>query len=337
MRHHWFAILCALLFLQSFGGGGDPGSFLSGVPIIGSLLSGLFGLFGGGLEDAVKKFADWTVRAASFLASAVKNVIEFFKKLAGSVANILGHIWTGFFKKIFTALLHGIQDVHKFLEAKLRPIIDYLKKIRAFYDRWYKQYMRPILNMMQNIRKGLQILKLFHVKFAQDLDKRIAGIEAQLTNTFLTVRGIFNSLIDFTNAIADPLRLLRHPTVVLSLRRAFNGSLRLFTGRPPGYFFPSPRARAGPGLGPVAHGFLASDPGDNPPASSYLQGDDGLGTFDGFAPGVTPQATDVDGAQPLDYFDDSLYDIPTCSDLASCLQAAFEHARDKQVISGATD
>src|SRR5437764_11983874 len=105
--------------------------------------------------------------------------------------------------------------------------------------------------------------------------------------------------------------------------------VRMLTGRPPGYFFPSPRSGSRGGIGHVKANFNPHDPTQNPPASAYLPGDDGLGNFQGFLAGQVPSDGAVDDVDMLDYFDDSLWPEPTCNDIVSCIvkQRELELAR----------
>lgn len=266
------------------------------------------------------------VQVFVFIWTTLVNVFNFLYKIGTSVGKFFTHIWTGFFKKIFTSVLSAINKAHLWLEAHLRPIIDFLKKARAYYDRIFRLYLKPILDLLQKVRKFLAVLRFLHISWAQALDRRISQIESYVSRLFLDVRAIFNGLIDVLNSIADPMRLIRHPTLVLSLRRVFLSSVRVFTGRPPGYFFPSPRKGARLGTGPIAGGFLPADPTLNPAASSYLPGDDGLNGFNGFLQGEVPDDGVVDELEMLDYFNDDLWPEPLCTDVASCL------AERRQVI-----
>lgn len=264
------------------------------------------------------------VAVFEFLYTLLAAVFNFLWALLVKVGDFFKTLWTGFFKKIFQGFFHAILKVHDWLEAKLGPVIRFLQKMRAYIDRWYRLYIKPILNMIQSVRKFLEILRLFGIKWAAALDARLAQVENDINQVFATVRGIINGFIDILNAIADPMGLLRRPTLILSLRRTFNALVRLHTGLPPAYFFPSPRSTAAVGLGRLPLNFNAADPAMNPPASYYLSQDDGLGSFNGFLAGEVPDDSEIDDADPLDAFDPTLYPAPDCIDAAACMQQAWQ-------------
>src|SRR5438445_10214449 len=92
-------------------------------------------------------------KVATALWSALKKVFEFLYGLIKPIVKLLQHIWDGFFKKIFTSFFRGILKLHDWLEAKLGPVIKFLQKVRTWYDRFYKQWVRPVLNTIQHIRR----------------------------------------------------------------------------------------------------------------------------------------------------------------------------------------
>jgi hypothetical protein len=253
-------------------------------------------------------------------AAVFKYAWGFLKK----AATIFRSLWDGFFKKIWNAVLKAIQKAHAWLEAKLGPIIRFLKRVRAFYDRWFRAYIKPLLTFLQRIRKVIAVLRLLHIHILDGLDKQIAKIENKITQAVLTIRSVLNNLIDLMTLLADPMQILRRPTLVYSIRRIALGLVKVFTGLPPGFFIPSPKKTAAKGTGFLPLNFNNGDPIYNPPASSFM-GNDGLpGDFSGFTPGIEPDDTAIDSLLKLEYFDDELYDDPACIDTATCMEEAFK-------------
>lgn len=263
------------------------------------------------------------VQVANFLWSVLLKSFNFAWSFLKKAATLFRTIWDGFFKKIWNAVLKAIQKAHAWLEAKLAPILNFLKRLRQMYDRWFRAYIKPLLTFLQRIRKVIAILRMLHIHILDGLDKQIAKIESKISQAVLTMRGILNNLIDLVNIIADPMQILRRPTLVYSIRRIALSLVKVFTGLPPGYFFPSPRKSAPKGTGFLPINFNNGDPIYDPPASSYL-GNDGLpGGFSGFTAGIEPDDSAVNDLAMLDYFDGELYDDPACSDPAGCFAEAF--------------
>lgn len=241
-------------------------------------------------------------KIASALWNAIKAVFNFLYGLLKPLIKFLQHIWDGFFKKIFTSFFRGVLRLHDWLEAKLGPVIKFLKRVRDWYDRFYKKWVRPVLNTIQHIRRVLLILRALHIKWATALDKRLFDIETKIAGVFLTIRAHLNGVIDLLNVIIDPAKILKHPTIIISVRRSIPGIFRVVTGLPMGYFLPSSLVGATPDERPIACGqtpqkiaaLLESPVPDavEVPGLSLL----GPDSPDGYT------QEDLSGIEPLDYF-----------------------------------
>lgn len=290
-------------------------------------LSGLANDLGGAaasLWAAIQFLFGLIVAVFQYLYKLVAAVFSFFLDLLKKVSTFLHTLWDHFFKRIFVDVMNAIRKLHSWLELHLGPFIKWLQQARAYLDRIFRLYIKPMLNLIQHVRQYLQILRLLGVKWAGALDAKLGQLEGKIAGIFLQVRAILTGFIDIANAIADPLSLLRRPTLVLSIRRTIPALVKVVTGLPLGYFLPSPHKNAPPGLGFMPLNFNPSDPNQNPPASSYFQFDDGLGPFQGFASGTVPPDSAVDDLTILDYFDDGLYGPPPCDDLVSCIEQMLQ-------------
>jgi hypothetical protein len=276
---------------------------------------------GAALEQVFAYLFKLIVQVFQFLWTALVDVFNFFWKIVGSIGKFLSHIWTNFFKAIWGKVLKYLQIAHRWLEAKLGPILRFLQKVRAALDRYYRLWIKPFMELLQKLRAIVLVMRLLHISFAKQLDALILRIEQQISHSFLTIRGIFTSLINVVNAVIDAPLLLRKPIMILSLRRTFYSLVRAFTGLPVSYFFPSRRSGAPRGLSPPPPGHSFLEDAYNPPASYYLGLDGGLGDFNGFDPTVTPDDSFADVVKPLDYFQEAEEVIPACTNAASCLEA----------------
>lgn len=273
------------------------------------------------------------VQVFQFLWTVLVDVFNFFWSILQAVGKFLSHIWTNFFKAIWSKALKYLQIAHRWLEAKLGPILRYLKRVRDFYDRWYKMYLKPLLQMLQKIRQVLLIMRMMHIGFAKQLDALVLRIEQQLTHQFLTMRGIFTSLINVVSAVIDAPLLLRKPIMILSLRRTFYSVVRAFTGLPVSYFFPSHAKGAPRGLAPPPPGHSFLEDAYNPPADYYLGLDGGLGDFQGFDPTEIPADSFANVVKPLDYISEAEERVPVCTSIADCLRKQVEYAATTRFVN----
>lgn len=286
------------------------------------------------LWQAVVFLFNLIVSVATFLLKLILAIANFFLALAKKVSTFFHAIWDGFFKRIFGDLFNVLRKLHHWLELHLGPIIKAIRVYRAYLDRMFRLYIKPFLNLIQHVRQFLGVLRLLGVKWAAALDAKLGKVEADIAGLFLQLRGILTNTLDILNALADPLNLFRRPTAVLSIRRIIPALVRVVTGLPIGFFFPSRRRGVGTGLGFLPDNFDATDPSMNPPASSYFQGDDGLGAFSGFTSGALPDDGAVNDLDMLDYFADDLYPDPNCDDPVACAERAWAFQLQTPIATG---
>jgi len=286
-------------------------------------VTGLFQNLAAYLLQLVQWMWSVLVQVANFLWNVLLTVFKYAWTFLKKVASLFRSFWENFIKKIWNAVLHAIQKAQAWLEAKLAPILKFLQKVRALYDRWFRHYIRPLLIFLQRVRRIISILRLLHIHIFDGLDKALAKIEGKIQQAVLTIRGVLNNLIDIVNLIADPMQIIRRPQMIYAFRRCALSLFKVFTGLPPGYFLPSPRKSAPKGAGFLPFNFTSGDPTYNPIASSFLGNDGFPDGFSGFLPGVEPDDSAVNDLQLLDYFDESLYSEPICIDTATCLQDAM--------------
>ena len=197
----------------------------------GGALSSLESLF-----QTILQFVTQVAQAIYSVLTAVANVLLTALKAIGSWIET---VWNKFFKGIFNRIFNVLLKAHDWLEAHLGPILRFLEKLRALLDRIYYKYIQPFLNLIQHIRRFLLILKLLHIKWAQQLDAKLLSIETQVAQGFLKVRGTLGQLIDVVNLIIDPSVLIRKPHIIVSIRRSIPGIFRALTGTPIGFWLPS--------------------------------------------------------------------------------------------------
>lgn len=288
-------------------------------------LSGAFGGISQFLADVLQfliALVNVIMQVLVFIWNGLLSVFQWALKTLKSIGTFFSHLWENFFKNIFTKVLQAIRTAHQWLEAHLRPVINFLKKVRAIVDRIYKLYIKPYLQFLQKLRRWLQILKLLHIKWAEALDRRLARTEAEISRGFLLVRGTLNDLINFVNAVADPARLSRMVMVSIAGRRTAGAVIRAVTGLPLGFFFPHTGKGALPFEKPVFRASQLQDPATNPPASQILAGLLPLPVSGFDSPDPTPDDAELDSLETSPYFGE-LGDALLAGDLAYAAMEDF--------------
>lgn len=263
---------------------------------MGNIIGSIFGFFG---------------NLGGFFG-ALSTLLDALGQLAKKLLGLLQHIWQFIVKKIIGGILSAIASLSAWIEGKLQPLLTFLKNLRNILARYYNTYLRPFMLYLQRVRQFLSILAALHIKIAQRLDTFLGNLQAKILKGFYTVTGAINTLTQILLALQDPQYLIRHPVLIISIRRQIPALIAAVTGRPPGYWFPSPKGAKGGNFAPVGPDFNWRDPAQNPPASSYLSNDGLPNDLSGMVDCYEYTATSVDEVAPLDYFNDDLYAPPQC-------------------------
>ncbi len=273
---------------------------------LGGLLGGLGGV-GADVWQAIQWLASMIVQGLQFLWSVLVTVANFFWSLFQKLGHFLSHLWNNFFKRIFTGTLHWMGQAFNFIRKYAQLVMKYIHRVQQFLDRYYKQYIRPQLIMMQRIRQVLGVFRLLHIHTFDKLDKYLQHAESQLIETFLFIRGYVNLVAGFVNQLASPLGILKLVLFGAAGPRQSAAMVRILTGLPIGWFFPNYHKNALPWEKPVTSSKQLLDPSTNPTPSQLLgpvQFQDVGSSFTDASP--IPTDAELDSAAPGYMYDDAL-------------------------------
>lgn len=279
---------------------------------LGNVLGGA-----GGISATLSAVFNFLLNAMLNLFTTLWNtlvdVFNFFQGILGKAANLFRYIWDNFFKRVFNGLFSAVMKAHDWLESKLGPILRFLQKMRAFIDNVMNKYVKPIMNIIQRMRQFLTVLKLFHVKFAEKLDARLLQIEVKMAAVFIEARQILNGIIDAVNLVIDPTKLLKHPILIISIRRSLPALVRSVTGLPLSFFVGSSnQLAAGSSVTLPASGLCGGNDVDIPP-SKLMNDFEGIPIFGFVSDNTEPSPDDVDSLEPVGMFAVASNEIGDCA------------------------
>jgi hypothetical protein len=183
-----------------------------------------FGFDFGDLTDALAGFFEdiiglligliqfiWSVLvfAFNYLFAGMNFLANFTGTLMEDISHAWEWIWQTVIMATLTKLIGLINRLRAWLKNVLQPIIDFLKKLRAWYDKLFNTYVKPFLNLLQHIRQFLRILRLLGVKWAARLDADLAYIEQKIVQVYTYLRSQLNMVITYLDLIVDPSGILR--------------------------------------------------------------------------------------------------------------------------------
>lgn len=299
-------------------------------------LAGAFGGLSSFLNSIVQfliSLVNILVQVLNAIVQALRTVFAWALTALKSLGRFLKHVWDVGIKGVLSKLVSWVRTAQKWLEDHLRPLLQFLQKMRAYLDRIYRMYIRPYLLFLQRLRRWLALLKLLHLKFAAQLDARILKTERALSGNFLRVRTVLNDIIGLVNAVSHAGRLSRMVAVAIFGRRTAAAAVRAVTGLPIGFFFPNPSKSALPFEKPVTRSSQLDSPVTNPSVASLLGGlldlpDSGFTDTD-----PTPGDAELDAIETVPYFDqfrDAMLAAELFDDLTPDLHVSILEAVQQQ-------
>jgi hypothetical protein len=194
------------------------------------------------LLGIVSAIISWISAVISFLLMFFQYVVEILYAYIVAVVQFLiagFRILLSFLKSAVLDLLHGNfralwDDWVKFrdaLRAWLKPLRDALALQQRLWRLVYGQFIAPVLQFIQDLRKILVVFRLFHFHWATVLDNYLAGIEAKIIGAWSSVMRAINRHADLLMLLSDPLGFLRIVPLLHSVALAAEDIFRLFTHR----------------------------------------------------------------------------------------------------------
>lgn len=190
----------------------------SGIPIIGPILNLLGSLFGGAsqVQDLARgvsqvEKAAWanTFNLATWSFGLFGGILGTLGGLLKHLGELLRHVLVdlifGHLRRILEAIKNWITNLRNWIRAHVAV----LRQIQRNLDRARSLYMRKIIDIVQRIRKILVPFRLLHLRFARDLDARLAGFEGDLGKKWANLIRHQNAVLGVLDTIVDPRGLVR--------------------------------------------------------------------------------------------------------------------------------
>ena len=208
MLRHWYLWLPFLVGQFGFDFGG-PGTFLGDVLafIEGEIVAALSFLF------------NLIVAVFNYLLAVAEFIFKFFLTLAQDIKNAFKWLWENVVKAGLTKLISVFVRVQAWLAKYVNKVTGWLIRLRKWYDQYFNQFVKPVLNAIRHLRQTLQIFRLLGFKWAARLDARLATIENRIVAAYELLRVNLNKAVSWLQLISDPFGLLRRNPVLGAIIR----------------------------------------------------------------------------------------------------------------------
>ncbi len=195
-----------LIFLQAF----DPLDFFGGIQDFFSGLSNF-------LNSLFRSLFNVLRAVSIFLWSAIVGVAKVLVATIRVLVRGFAHMINDIIHGRFADLLEDYRELKKNLHDILDPVIKVLKRYRDLYRRSVLASLRRFLNLIHGVRRILVIFRIFHLKFAERLDRWLVKQESRVIQRDLRLLQGLNTAITWLQLLTDPGQFIRQVPMLRSI------------------------------------------------------------------------------------------------------------------------
>ena len=178
-----------------------------------SFVAGLFGNQGLNIWNGVSGTAD-----QSF--SSLNNSFLALGEAAAKIKDVFKSIWDDVILVMLKKLLEAYQKLRELLQRIFGPVVRFLQRLRALYDSYFNKFVKPMLNIIRQVRRVLQVFRLLGFKWAARLDARLADVENKIIKAYELIRQNLNQVTSWLQLVIDPTFILRRNPLFAAIIRS---------------------------------------------------------------------------------------------------------------------
>lgn len=179
-----------------------------------------------GVVEAFRWLGNQAVTIATVVWHATRIVGSSLVRFATGLGGILGKVygllrdfWSGVLKPFVNFVWRNIERVHTWLKTTLGPAFKFVEMLRRRLLEIYDRYFRPIFDTIELVRRTLQLLSVFRLEWARELDRKLAEIEDRLLWPIREAMFRLNQVSDWLNRVIGLDGLFQRVTLIRSLMK----------------------------------------------------------------------------------------------------------------------
>lgn len=167
----------------------------------------------------------WMVLNLSLVVTKIGNGfkalgVELLKGLRRSW-DFTRKIWDDVLKPAWTKFWRWFDKFRAWLDRTFAPLLKHLREWRDAFLKFYRDFVRPWLDIIGVTRRLLSVLAALHVPFARELDRRLAKLQEEIDRPFRFVLGKLNEIINVVNRVVTADGLFQRFAYVRSFARDY--------------------------------------------------------------------------------------------------------------------
>lgn len=199
------------------------------------LTQAFFGLIITGVVAVFQWLAGAAVTVAVTVAQAAIMIGTAIAHFSILVAGVFSRVW-GYLSKFWGNVLRPfvgwawkqIQALHTWLKNTLKPLVDFIERVRKYVDAIYQRWLKPILDTIEATRRVFQLLAQLHVPWAREIDRKLASVESRLLAPIRELYARLNEAMNWINRIVDFNGYFQRLTLIASLMRYQADALKVW-------------------------------------------------------------------------------------------------------------
>jgi len=196
-------------------------SILEAIPVIGAFFQGYTtGLLARALSD-LKELRDALIRLADDIARAIHRVAGWVDKAMHGLA----WLWRNVIRPMLKHIQKLFDRLNRLIDKVLKPYLDFMDNVRRQIMLIYNTYFRPIIQLIESMRRALAILRLAHIHLADQLDQKLARLEAKISKPVLDALRRTSVAGRWMNVLLTARMILQQP-IFCNSAYAYQGTLQ---------------------------------------------------------------------------------------------------------------
>lgn len=183
--------------------------------------------------------AGWVATAAEVTATYVWIGLQWLSATVGSILRATGSmfakvwdgvkiVWRDVLKPALQWIDVNLKRLFTWLKTTFRPVFDFLRDVHTRLDKFYKTFVRPVVDTLEFIRAINRALLAFHITVLQSLDSVIQQIERRIQEPFLWINKQLNLIQNVLDRVVTANGFLQRVTTLRSMDRYAPTWIRMF-------------------------------------------------------------------------------------------------------------
>lgn len=135
----------------------------------------------------------------------------------GGLLKVFDFVWTHIIKQLVSTVVQVAKQLVNLVQRVITPMLNAIHRIREILNEVYDKFLRPVLNVIQHVRRYLQILKALHVPFADKLDGILARVQGKIIGPFLWTLRTLNGYGRWINLVVTATATIQRPIFIRTM------------------------------------------------------------------------------------------------------------------------